>query len=247
MLKQQIIEQLRSLKLSHMARYFDSHYARMIKQQMNPMQIMDELLTCEITARRNNTIKKLIKAAKFCYPNASIESMHHGHAGKTAQIDYLFDDYWIDECAAVAILGATGTGKTWLACALGNQACRNFKKVLFVSVYELFEDISLSQMDGTLLKTQQKYAKAQVLIIDDFGVGGIPANVCTALLNIIEKQSFVGGLIITSQYPVETWHGLFQDKTLADAILDRIVHRAHRVQLQGESLRKRHATRKHTK
>ena len=102
-------------------------------------------------------------------------------------------------------------------------------------------------MDGTLLKTQQKYAKAQVLIIDDFGVGGIPANVCTALLSIIEKQSFVGGLIITNQYPIETWHGLFQDKTLADAILDRIVHRAHRVQLQGESLRKRHAARKHTK
>lgn len=141
--------------------------------------------------------------------------------------------------SAVTTWGATGTGKTWLACALGNHACRNLRKVLFIQAADLYEDIILSIADGSIAKTKQKYCKVDLLIIDDFGIGELLPQICPVLLDIIDKQSTVGGLLITSQFPIERWHGLFPEATIADAVLDRIIHRAYPIVLTGESIRKK--------
>lgn len=154
-------------------------------------------------------------------------------------ISHLLEDEWIDKHRGVIIVGATGTGKTWLACALGNHACRNLRKVMFVQAADLYEDIILSIADGSIAKVKQKYCKVDLLIIDDFGIGELLPQICPVLLDIIDEQSSVGGLLITSQYPVANWHDLFSEATIADAILDRIIHRSYPITLTGESMRKK--------
>ncbi|QPT45538.1 ATP-binding protein [Moraxella nonliquefaciens] len=126
-----------------------------------------------------------------------------------------------------------------MACALGNYACRNLRKVMFVQAADLYEDIILSIADGSIAKVKQKYCKVDLLIIDDFGIGELLPQICPVLLDIIDKQSSVGGLLITSQYPVAAWHGLFPEAIIADAVLDRIIHRAYPLALAGESMRKK--------
>lgn len=109
---------------------------------------------------------------------------------------------------------------------------------MYIHANQLFEDISLSILDGSLAKYRQKIIKTKLLLIDDLGVGGIDASVSPTLLEIVDRQSMNGGLILTSQFPTERWHDFFEDKTVADAILDRVIHNSHKIELFGESMRK---------
>lgn len=134
--------------------------------------------------------------------------------------------------------GATGTGKTWLACAFGNLACRKSLTVYFTTATYLYEQLHAAQIDGSLVRLRKQLIKTQLFIIDDLGVGGIDTGIGPILLDIIDLQSQSGSLIITSQFPVDKWHDFFNDPTVADAILNRIVHRAHIISLKGGSMRK---------
>lgn len=155
-----------------------------------------------------------------------------------AQIQSLATGEWMRQKQNLILTGATGTGKSWVACAFGQQACRQGLGVLYMTATRLFEDLANSLVDGRLRRLRSQLVKTPLLIIDDLGIGGIQPQLGPILLDILDQQSIIGSLILTSQYPVSKWYNLFDDPTVADAILDRIVHRAHPIELKGESMRK---------
>ena len=151
----------------------------------------------------------------------------------------LTDCRWIAEAHNCLIIGPTGVGKTWLACALGHQACRNNLSVLYRRLPRLIEDLALARADGRYPKLLQSLANVKLLILDDWGMAPLGPEARRDLLEIFDDRLGIAATLITSQFPVDTWHELIGDPTLADAILDRIVHNAHRIQMKGESMRKR--------
>src|SRR5258708_7310414 len=134
-----------------------------------------------------------------------------------------------------------GVGKSWLACALGHKACRNDLPVLYHRVPRLFTALALARGDGRYGKLMRTLARAKLLILDDWGPETIPVEQARDLLEIIEDRIDAGSILVTSQVPVDRWHDMIASPTLADAILDRLVHNAYRIELAGESLRKRRA------
>jgi DNA replication protein DnaC len=148
---------------------------------------------------------------------------------------------WIDRYENLLITGATGLGKSWLACALGHKACRDNRSVLYHRVPRLFEALALARGDGRYARFLKSLARAQLLILDDWGLSVLTAAERRDLLEILDDRHGRASTVVTSQVPVDTWHEVIGDPTLADAILDRLVHNAHRLQLTGESMRKRSA------
>jgi DNA replication protein DnaC len=148
---------------------------------------------------------------------------------------------WIDRYENLLITGATGLGKSWLACALGHKACRDNRSVIYHRVPRLFEALALARGDGRYARFLKSLARAQLLILDDWGLSVLTAAERRDLLEILDDRHGRASTVITSQVPVDTWHEVIGDPTLADAILDRLVHNAHRLQLTGESMRKRSA------
>ena len=145
---------------------------------------------------------------------------------------------WIQRYQNLLVLGPTGVGKTWVACALGTQACRQGISVLYCRCSQLFSDIAMALADGSISALKSRLVKPALLLIDDFGNGEMSLSVGHVLLDVIDRRMRCGSVLITSQYPRAQWHGLFPDPTLADAVLDRIVHQSHQIQLKGESMRK---------
>jgi DNA replication protein DnaC len=146
---------------------------------------------------------------------------------------------WIREHAHVVIGGPTGVGKSWLACALGHKACREGYSVLYKRAPRLFADLATARGEGRLPKLLAMLERTRLLIIDDWGPEPLTAEQRRDLLEIVDDRYDKGSLLITSQVPVGRWHEVIGDMTLGDAILDRVVHRAHRIDLKGASLRKR--------
>ena len=148
---------------------------------------------------------------------------------------------WIGQHRNLLLTGPCGTGKSWLACALGHQACRDNLSVLYQRTPRLMAALALARGDGRYAKLLRSLARVSLLILDDWGPEPLAPEQRRDLLEIVEDRSDRGSLLITSQLPVERWYEIIGDPTLADAILDRIVHNAHRLQLRGDSLRKQTA------
>lgn len=148
---------------------------------------------------------------------------------------------WIDRRQNLLILGPTGVGKSWLACALGHKACRDDRSVAYHRVPRLLEALALARGDGRYARLLKAIGRVQLLILDDWGLAPLGAEQRRDLLEIMDDRHGRGSTIVTSQVPVEHWHEVIGDPTIADAVLDRLVHNAHRLVLKGESMRKRAA------
>ena len=165
----------------------------------------------------------------------------HPRGLKRAQIEQLRASQWVSQHRNCLITGPTGCGKTYLACALAHQACRDGHRVCYYYAPKLFRELQNAHADGSLLKLLKKLARAALVVIDDFGVAAVTGKQYRDLLEILDDRQGLGATIITSQFPVDQWHGVINDATVADAILDRLVHNAYRLDLKGESIRKSRA------
>jgi DNA replication protein DnaC len=209
-------------------------------QQLSFDQRFGMLLDAETSLRDSRKIERLKKAAHFRYGQACLEDIDYSPRRKLDRdvVMTLATGEWLHQHLNLIITGPTGTGKSWLACAFGVQACRQGFTTYYSRATQLFENIALAQADGSLPKFRRQLIKTQLLIIDDIGLGGINADIEPDLLNIIDLQSINGSLLLTSQFPTEQWYDSFSDPSIADATLDRIIHRAHTIELAGESMRK---------
>lgn len=239
-----------SLRLSELGLHgMANAYDRQLSQPQLQQEAFDVrlslMLDAEHSSRETRKIERLVKAARMRESQATLEDIDYkaSRALDRSTVMNLAECEWLRRRQNLILTGATGTGKTWLACAFGNQACRQGFTTVYRTATQLFEDILLSQADNTLPKLRRQLVRTQLLIIDDLGIGGISVQLGPLLLEIIDQQSRNGSLLITSQYPQEKWYELFADPTIADAILDRIIHKSHTLQLKGESMRKIRARR----
>ena len=236
------LDKLRKLKFYGMFHAFKSSIETGQTDQYTPDELLAHLIDSEWDYRQNRRIERQILYAKFRY-KASIEELHY-HVERSIdrnQVMRLADCTFIYRYENLLITGSTGIGKSYLASAIGHQACMLGYRVFYASTPKLFAKLKMAKADGSYIKEVAKIEKQQLLILDDFGIQPFDAQSRAALMEIIEDRHAKTSLIITSQLPVSKWHEVIGEKTIADAILDRIVHDAHRIELKGESMRKKRA------
>jgi DNA replication protein DnaC len=203
-------------------------------------QFVSMIIDAEYDDRNNRKIARTIKNAKFHY-KSSIENIIYDEARNIdrTKLLRLAECDFIDKKENILITGSTGAGKSYLATALGYQACINGYKVMYYNTTKLFSILKMAKADGSYLKELAKIEKQQLIILDDFGLQPLDSQNRIALLEIIEDRSNKGSVIVTSQVPVQAWYETIGEKTIADAILDRLIHHAQRIELTGESMRRK--------
>ncbi len=244
MLNQQTAEKLRYMKLPAMA----AEYLRQADSAAMDALSFDErlgmLADAEWTARSNNRVKKLVSGAKLRVANACFADLDYRPTRKLdrAYVARLSDFGWVREARNLIITGATGTGKTWLACAFGQEACRRGLRVAYYRLSRLTNALIAASGSAELTKLLAKLKKADLLILDDWGLATLNPLESRLLLEVFEDRCGERSTVVAAQLPVREWHGLFEDKTVADAVLDRLVHASHRFELHGLSLRQRNGS-----
>lgn len=247
MMTQDTISKLNQMKLFGMATGFESQIASAGAMHLSFEERFGMLVDQEVTYRDNRRLMSLLRNAKL-RESACIEDIDYrpGRGLERSEIASLAMCNWIGHGINLIITGPTGGGKTWLGCALGNQACRQGLTVSFQRLPLLLEDMAVSHGDGTFRKRLTQLAKVDLLILDDFGMATLNAVARNDLLEVIEQRCGKRSTLITSQLPVSRWHDYLSggNPTVADAILDRLVSGASRIELKGESMRKLRAKEK---
>ena len=240
MLLNPTLDKLQALKLTGMSEALDEQLRSQDIDQLSFDDRLGLMVDREVTVRHNRRLKTRLKKARL-RQNACMEDIDYRHPRglKRDQIQQLLGNRWMQEHQNVIITGPTGVGKTWLACALAQKACRDGFTVQYLRLPRLLQDLNLARADGRYPKLMAAYAKTDLLVLDDWGLSPLSEGHRRDLLEIVEDRHNLKSTMITSQLPVEHWHELIGDPTLADAILDRLIHNAHRVPLKGESLRKK--------
>ena len=239
MLFQQTIEKLRRLHLNGMARALEEIRANPQFQALGFEEIFTTAVDAQEQEQENRRFQRLLKAAKLKVNAVPEDINYKANRGlDRSVVATLLGCEWITQMQNLILTGLTGTGKTWLACAFGHQACRKGVRVFHTKLSRLLEDIEIARGDGSLPKLRGQLAKAHLLILDDWALTPLTPNGRHDLLDLVDDRVGSGSLLITSQLPVPKWHDWVGEPTLADAILDRLAHSAHRIELNGESLRK---------
>jgi DNA replication protein DnaC len=239
LLNQSTLNTLNALKLHAMASAFSEQLAQPAAAALSFEERFGLIVDRERTQRENRRLQRLVKQARFKH-SACVEDLDYraSRGLDKAQIASLSSCNWIRAHHNLIATGATGCGKTFLACALGHQAARQGLSVIYLRAPRLSEELRIAHADGTFGRRLAQLSKADLIILDDWALAPVGPADRRDLLEIIDDRTGSRSTLITSQLPVEHWHQWLDDPTVADAILDRVVHNAHRLTLRGESLRK---------
>ena len=241
MLIQTILDTLNRLKLYGIAAALGEQLTQSAASSLAFEERLGLLVDREVLYRDNQRLTRLLRLAQLKHRNACVEDIdYRARRGlDRSQLASLAGCDWIRQAQNLLIHGATGAGKTWLACALAQQACRQGLSALYLRAPRLFDELSVGHADGSFRKRLAAIAKVNVLIIDDFAIAPLGARERSDLLELLDDRVGVRSTLLTSQLPIENWHDYIGDPTLADAILDRLVHSAHKIHLTSEeSMRK---------
>ena len=237
------LEKMRKIKCFGMHRAFKTSLESGHSETYTIDEMVAHLVQSELDDRLNRGIEQKVKNARFRY-KASVENLVYDAARNIDknQIMRFTECTFIDKHENILITGSTGIGKSYLASALGHHACSQGYRVGYFSAPKLFAKLKMVKADGSYLKEIAKIERQHLLILDDFGIQPLDGPSRAALMEIVEDRHGKSSIIITSQVPVNKWHEVIGEKTIADAIMDRIVHQSHRLELTGESMRKKQGT-----
>jgi DNA replication protein DnaC len=242
MMLQQTIEKLHELRLSGMAAALQEQERMSAAHGLSFEDRLGLLIEREVTNREDRRLTRLLQLAKL-HTQAAVEDIDFRTSrgiDRTVLVR-LASCAWVQSNDTVLISGATGTGKTYLACALGHSACRHGFSTRYYRFSRLLGELALARADGSYPKLLERLARTQLLVLDDFGLAPLVDTERRDLLEVLEDRHGRRATLITSQLPLDHWHGVVGDTTFADAILDRLVHHAHRITLKGGSMRKKAA------
>jgi len=234
------LRKMNEMKLFGMAHCLEERFKTTLDQELSPEELLTMLIDDEYFYRQNNRLRRLLQNAKLRIPQACLEEIDYKHPRGLvkSRILELQKNNWIESASNILIAGPTGIGKSYLASAFGQWACRQGYPALYRRWSKLLSDLYAARADGTYLKRLEKLARVKVLIIDDFGLHALNAQERKDLLEIVEDRYKIGATVITSQLPIKDWHEYIGEATIADAVLDRLLHGAHKFELTGDSLRR---------
>jgi DNA replication protein DnaC len=242
MLTNPTTETLKALKLQGMLEALEEQQQTPSLQALSFEERVALLVDRERLHRDNQRRTRLLRGARLKVSEASIEDINYKAARglDKRQIATLATGEWIRRTQNLLITGATGAGKTWIACALAQQTCRQGHSVQYYRVPRLIEELRISHGDGSYIKFLKSLSKASLIVLDDWGLTALSAQDRADLLEILDDRVNTASTLVASQLPVDAWHAYLGEPTLADAILDRLVHHSHRIELKvpGESMRK---------
>jgi DNA replication protein DnaC len=240
MLHQPTVDKLYELRLFGMAKALAEQDASSQYQALDFHDRLGLLVDRERAERDSSRLHLRLKKAKLRL-TATIEDVNYRHPRGLDKAAFLAlaDCHWIRERHNCIIIGPTGIGKSYLACALAHKACREGYRTLYLRAPRLFDDLALAHADGRYRKVLSAYARIDLIVIDDWGLAALSQQQRQDFFEVIEERHDIRSTLIASQVPLEKWHNVIADPTLGDAILDRIAHSAHKIVLKGHSLRKK--------
>ncbi|MHB1403955.1 MAG: IS21-like element helper ATPase IstB [Thiobacillus sp.] len=241
MLMNQTIDKLNHMKFFGMVKGLEEQAANPEAGALSFEERMSLLVDRELTDRDDRRLGRLLKAARLKLP-ACLENLDYraSRGLDRSLVASLASFDWLErQQHNMIVTGATGTGKTYLACAFGNGACRRGYKTLYLRVPNLLEELKIARVDGSYLRLMTRLGRAQLLILDDFGLSALSEVEAKDILEVIEECQGKCSVIVAGQLPVESWHQALGNPTVADAILDRLVHSAYKFNLKGDSMRKK--------
>ncbi|MCP4046906.1 MAG: ATP-binding protein [Gammaproteobacteria bacterium] len=240
MLNHPTLDKLNLLKFTGMAKALTEQIELPEIEQLGFEERLGLLVDREMTERDDRRLKTRLRKARL-KQNASIEDIDYRHTRglDRSLVTELANCQWIRQHLNILITGPTGVGKTWIACALSQKACQEGYTAQYLRLSRLLQELTIAKGDGSYAKTLTSLAKMDVLILDDWGLSKLTSEQRRDLLEILEDRHDIRSTIVTSQLPIDKWHSVIDDPTLADAILDRLVHNAYKINLKGESMRKK--------
>jgi DNA replication protein DnaC len=233
------MDKMRELRLHGMLRAFRDTHESSAYERLTSDEFLAHLIDAEWDERNNRTLKRLVKNASFRY-RGMVEEIEFSQGRNIDKNSFhrLADGDWIGKAENLIITGATGSGKSFIACALGHAFCIRGMKVRYLNCMKLFSHLKKAKADGSYFREMKALAKQDLLILDDFGLKQLDAESRLFMLEFIEDRYGLKSTLISSQVPVNKWFDIIGDPTIADAICDRLVHNAHTINLKGGSMRK---------